>query len=130
MEEKDFGNYWSLPSEEALQNLRSSLTGLSQEEAKARLKKYGENTIKKQKKVTKLVLFLEQLNNPIMIILLFGTIVSATTGDLTDALIILAIIFISSLLSFWQEYRASNAIEELRAKVQMRSMVMRNGNLE
>lgn len=130
MEKKDFGNYWSLPSEEALQNLRSSLTGLSQEEAKARLKKYGENTIKKQKKVTKLVLFLEQLNNPIMIILLFGTIVSATTGDLTDALIILAIIFISSLLSFWQEYRASNAIEELRAKVQMRSMVMRNGNLE
>ena len=57
MEEKDFGNYWSLPSEEALQNLRSSLTGLSQEEAKARLKKYGENTIKKQKKVTNLVLY-------------------------------------------------------------------------
>ena len=127
MEEKVFGNYWSISAEKLMQNLQSDISGLSSEEAEKRLKEYGENTIKKQKKVTKIMLFLSQLKNPIMLILIFATIVSAVTGDLTDATIILAIIFISSLLSFLQEYRASNAVEELRAKVQMRSIVLRNG---
>ena len=127
MEEKVFGNYWSISAEKLMQNLQSDISGLSSEEAEKRLKEYGENTIKKQKKVTKIMLFLSQLKNPIMLILIFATIVSAVTGDLTDATIILAIIFISSLLSFLQEYRASNAVEELQAKVQMRSIVLRNG---
>lgn len=130
MNGKDIGKYWSIPCEKVMQNLQSSSTGLSDQEAKIRLKEYGENTIKKQKKATKLMLFLKQLKSPIMLILIFGTIVSAITGDLTDASIIIAIILGSSLLSFSQEYRASNAIEELRAKVQIKSIVLRSGIFE
>ena len=128
--EKDFGNYWSIPAEKLMQNLQTDISGLSSGEANKRLKVYGENTIKKQKKVTKIMLFLSQLKNPIMLILIFATIVSAVTGDLTDASIILAIILGSSILSFFQEYRASNAVEELRAKVQIRSNVLRDGKFE
>lgn len=128
--EKDFGNYWSVPAEKLMQKLQTDISGLSGEEANKRLAEYGENTIKKQKKVTKIMLFLSQLKNPIMLILIFATIVSAVTGDLTDASIILAIILGSSILSFFQEYRASNAVEELRAKVQIRSNVLRDGKFE
>ena len=127
MNEKDFGKYWSITYEKVMQNLQSSIAGLSDEEAQKRLKEYGENTIKREKKATKLILFLKQLKNPIMLILIFATLVSAITGDLTDALIIIAIILGSSILSFSQEYRASNAIEELRAKVQIKSVVLRDG---
>lgn len=130
MYEKDFGSYWSIPTEKVMLSLQTDIAGLSKEEARKRLKEYGENTIKKQKKVTKIILFLSQLKNPIMLILIFATIVSASTGDLTDAAIILAIILGSSILSFFQEYRASNAVEELRSKVQIRSVVLRNGKFE
>lgn len=127
MKRKFIENYWSIPSAEVLQSIRSSMAGLSSEESLKRLKEYGENTIKKQKKATKLFLFLNQLKNPIMVILIFGTIVSAMTGDLTDAVIISAIVLAGTVLSFLQEYKASNAIEELRAKVQMKSVVLRDG---
>ncbi|MHC1714698.1 MAG: magnesium-translocating P-type ATPase [Acidaminococcaceae bacterium] len=127
MNKKDFGKYWSITYEKVMQNLQSSVAGLSNEEAQKRLREYGENTIKKEKKATKLILFLKQLKNPIMLILIFATLVSAITGELTDALIIIAIILGSSILSFSQEYRASNAIEELRAKVQIKSVVLRDG---
>lgn len=130
MYEKDFGSYWSIPTEKVMLSLQTDIAGLSKEEARKRLKEYGENTIKKQKKATKIILFLSQLKNPIMLILIFATIVSASTGDLTDAAIILAIILGSSILSFFQEYRASNAVEELRSKVQIRSVVLRNGKFE
>ena len=130
MYEKEFENYWSIPTEKLMLTLQTDISGLSNEEAQKRLKAYGENTIKKQEKATKLILFLGQLKNPIMLILIFATIVSASTGDLTDATIILAIILGSSILSFFQEYRASNAVEELRAKVQIKSIVLRDGKLE
>ena len=48
--EKDFGNYWSIPAEKLMQNLQTDISGLSSGEANKRLKVYGENTIKKQKK--------------------------------------------------------------------------------
>lgn len=130
MNNNGINNYWSLTPANILQKLQSSIEGLSNEEAQKRLKEYGYNEIEKQKSATKFVLFLNQLKNPIILILVFGTIVSASTGDLSDAAIILAIIFGSAILSFLQEYRASNAIEELRAKVQIKSFVLRAGNFE
>ena len=49
MNEKDFGKYWSITYEKVMQNLQSSIAGLSDEEAQKRLKEYGENTIKREK---------------------------------------------------------------------------------
>jgi Mg2+-importing ATPase len=61
------------------------------------------------------------------LILVFGASVSIFAKEWTDAAIVLAIILGSALLSFWQEYRASNAIEKLRARVQVRATVLRDG---
>jgi len=127
MQKQDITKYWSLPPSVALQYFDSITTGLTSEEATLRLKKYGENSIKEQKKASQFMLFINQFKNPIIIILIIATVISALTGEWIDATIILTIIFASAMLSFLQEYSASNAIEELRAKVQVKSIVLRDG---
>ena len=119
--------YWSMSAEDVMKNLNSMPAGLTSKEAALRLKKHGENVIKKKKQDTQLILFLNQFRNPIIIILIVATAISGVTGELTDALIIATIILASAVLSFIQEYSAGNAIEELRAKVQARALVLRDG---
>ena len=119
--------YWSMSAEDVMKNLNSMPAGLTSKEAALRLKKHGENVIKKKKQDTQLILFLNQFRNPIIIILIVATVISGVTGELTDALIRATIILASAVLSFIQEYSAGNAIEELRAKVQARALVLRDG---
>ncbi len=71
--------------------------------------------------------FLSQFKNPIILILIVATGISAATGEWIDAMIILTIILASATLSFYQEYTAGNVIAELRAKVQAKSVVLRDG---
>ena len=119
--------YWHLSAEDALRAYGTEAGGLTADEAGKRLKEYGKNAIKAKKRTGPLLLFLGQFKNPIIIILIIATCISAATGSLYDSLIILAIIFGSALLSFFQEYSASNAVEELRSRVQIKSTVLRNG---
>ncbi len=74
-----------------------------------------------------LELLLRQFKSPIILILIAATIVSMFVGDVTDGLIILAIIVPSVFLSFWQEYRANQTMEELLGRVQVKVNVVRNG---
>jgi P-type Mg2+ transporter len=127
MQKQDDIKYWSLTLDAVLQLFHSKEEGLTSEDAASRLKKNGENTIQEQKKTSQLVLFLNQFKNPIIIILIIATAISAATGEWIDASIILLIILASAVLSFFQEYSASNAIEELRLKVQIKSVVLRDG---
>ncbi|MFZ2257190.1 MAG: magnesium-translocating P-type ATPase [Clostridiaceae bacterium] len=119
--------YWSLPVPAVVENYKTSVDGLSQAESQTRRQEFGENTIRTRENIGPMLLFLEQFKNPIIIILIGATAISAATGDLLDSLIILAIVLVSSVLSFIQEYSASNAIEELRSKVQIKSVVLRDG---
>ena len=118
--------YWSRPVPAVLQDFQASPDGLTTDQAAARLLEYGENTIKAQGKTAPLLLFFSQFKNPIMIILIAATTISGLTGDWLDSLIIMAIILGSVILSFLQEYSASNAIEELRSRIQIKSYVRRN----
>ena len=119
--------YWSLPSITVLQDFHAVSTGLTAEEAALRLNEFGENSIKAQKKTAPLLLFLSQFKNPIILILIIATAISAMTGDWFDSIIILAIVLGSAILSFVQEYSASNAVEELRSQVQIKTTVLRKG---
>ena len=119
--------YWSLSPTEVIKAFHSDVNGLASEDAALRLKENGENSIKKQKKTSQLIMFLNQFKNPIVIILIIATIISAVTGEWIDASIILLIVLSSSVLSFIQEYSASNALEELREKIQIKTFVMRSG---
>ena len=72
-------------------------------------------------------MFVGQFKKAIVLILLVATAVSAVTGDWTDAVIILAIVFGSATLGYSQERRANDAARELRSRVQSRTGVLRDG---
>jgi len=101
---KTDSKYWSLPAGEALKQFHSDINGLTTQDAALRLKENGENSIKKQKKTSQLILFLNQFKNPIVIILIIATLISAVTGEWIDASIIFLILLASSMLSFSLSY--------------------------
>lgn len=123
--------YWSLPSETLVQNLQSNLqTGLTAAQAQNRLVQVGPNRIQTEVEVTPLVLFLNQFKNPILLILIVATILSAFLQDWADAMIILLIVLGSALLSFSQEFSASTAAAKLRASLRLNAKVRRDGRVQ
>ena len=122
--------YWSQSADSLLAALQTSSDGLGAADASSRLSQYGPNVLEGRKATSALLLFLNQFKSPIVLILLFATGVSAVVQDWIDALIILAIVLGSAVLSFVQEYRASSATEKLRARVTVKTMVLREGRLE
>jgi len=120
--------YWSVPTSEVFQRLQATSKGLTEDEARNRLKKYGSNLLTPKKKSDALTLLLTQFKSPIILILIFAGGLSFFLGDAVNALIILVIILISSLLGFWQERGATNAVEKLLAIVQTKATVFRNGD--
>jgi Mg2+-importing ATPase len=119
--------YWSFPREQLLIAMGSGPQGLTTEQAAAVLEEHGPNLLQGRHRTLAFQLLLGQFKNAIVLILLAATLISAVTGDWLDALIILAIIMGSVLLSFFQEYRASDAVEQLRARVQAKARVVRDG---
>jgi P-type Mg2+ transporter len=119
--------FWSLPADRVLQELHSSVNGLSDRDAKQRLIEYGANSLKQQQKSSALGLLINQFKSPIVLILMFAAGLSIFLNDRTDAIIILAIVLISGLLGFWQERGATDAVEKLLALVQVKATVLRQG---
>ncbi|MDI6605046.1 MAG: magnesium-translocating P-type ATPase [Thermoanaerobacteraceae bacterium] len=119
--------FWSMPAEDVFKNLQTSKDGLSSNEAKKRIATYGYNSIKPKKSNNALELFISQFKSPIILILFFAVGLSFFLHDTVDAIIILTIILVSGLLSFWQEYDANNAVQKLLEIVQIKSTVLRDG---
>jgi Mg2+-importing ATPase len=122
--------FWSLSPEQAFQQTHSTISGLSRQEAKQRLTHYGVNSLKRTRKSSAWVLFLNQFKSPIILILILAAVLSIFLQDAADAIIILAIVLISGLLGFWQEQGASNAVENLLALVQVKATVLREGQAQ
>ncbi len=120
-------NFWNLDSKVALQMLSCSDNGLSAATAADRLKTYGPNSLKGTSHSSGILLFLSQFKSPITLLLIASALLSMGLGDLTDAVIILIIILISSFLGFWQEKGAAHAVEELLKMVQIRCRLVRSG---
>src|SRR5512146_3297485 len=97
--------WWAQPVENLYPKFRSSHEGLTSAEAERRLSTYGPNLLFKKARSGPVKIFLNQFKSPIILMLLFATIISAFVGDLTDAIIILVIILGSAITSFVQEYR-------------------------
>jgi Mg2+-importing ATPase len=123
----DPSQYWSQPPDRLMAGLKSTADGLNTADAQQRLEQFGHNVLEAREKATAVELFLNQFKSPIVLILLFATGVSAVLQDWVDALIILAIVLGSALLSFFQEYNANTATEKLRAQVTIKATVLRDG---
>jgi Mg2+-importing ATPase len=120
--------FWSVPSLELLEQLQTTPQGLMSDEVQQRLLRYGSNLLKPKKKSDALTLLLAQFKSPIILILIFAAGLSFFLHNPIDATIILAIVFVSGFLGFWQERGAVNAVEKLYAIVQIKATVFRNGD--
>jgi len=116
--------FWSASAAELLQQLQSTAQGLTADDARARLTRYGVNLLKPKKKSDALTLLLAQFKSPIILILFIATGLSFFLSDPVDAFIILTIILVSGLLGYWQEHSAANAVEKLLAIVQIKASVL------
>ena len=119
--------FWSKPVNDVAQSINSSVSGLSEKDAQTVLKLAGPNRIQSKEKITPLGLLFNQFKSPIVLILVFATLVSAFLQDWADAVIILLIVMGSALLSFFQEYNANNAAEKLKEQVSFKTDVLRDG---
>lgn len=119
--------YWACTADDLLQTLHSGTNGLGASDIPGRLERVGPNTLKTRERTTALGVFLNQFKSPIILILLVATLISALLGDWLDAVIVLVIVLGSAGLSFVQEYNANTATERLRAQVQIKTMVVRDG---
>jgi Mg2+-importing ATPase len=110
-----------------MRELGATPEGLASPEAAARLRRYGRNTVEQQPQHAVLRLLLRQFESPLVLILVFGAVISLMLRDWVDATIILLIVLGSALLSFWQEYKASAAVAELRQNLALTVHVLRDG---
>jgi len=117
--------FWQLPISALLGQVAASPDGLSSAEAAARLAQFGPNLIHGERKKSLFFQFLAKFRNPLVIILLTASALSAFTGDAASFFIIGTIVIISTTLDFLQEYRAGQAAEGLRRSVAVRGQVLR-----
>lgn len=101
--------------------------GLSSEEAQRRLEQYGPNQLGGTGRPSVLTQFAARFGNPLVVVLLFASTVSALLGDVTGATLIAVIIVLSVTLDFVQEYRAGRAVEALAQRVALTAHVLRDG---
>lgn len=101
-------------------------SGLSNSQVIENQKKYGPNELVKKKRTPLIIKLLKKLTNPLILILLFSSILSAFFGQKTDFFIILTILFISVVLDVYQEHQAQNAADKLAQKIVSKALVIRN----
>ena len=121
-------------AEEVLCSQGSQRGGLTSQEAAARLSKYGPNRLQEAKKITNLQRFLQQLKDPMLLILMAAAAVSAVTSilsgeKLTEVIIILAVVLLNAILGVVQESKAEAAIEALQTMTAATSKVLRDGKI-
>lgn len=121
-------NWHLLSITEIAELLNSTPSGLDNNIASERLSEYGKNEIEDKKKTTVLQMLLHQLTDFMILILIVVAIISGFLGDVTDTLIILAIIIINATVGFIQEYRSEKAMEALKNMVPSCARVIREGN--
>jgi len=126
----DFIDNWHyLTESEIFQRLSTQNDGLSDEQARERLKRYGFNVLPKGKKKTILSMILDQILNPLVVVLIFAALAAILIGESKDAIFILAVIFINTCIGTYQEYVAERNASNLQHLINFTTRV-NNINLQ
>lgn len=101
--------------------------GLSDKEARKKLLEHGPNILAEKEKISPLKLFFSQFTDVMVLILLASTAISAFMGEITEAITIIAIVLMNSILGFVQEYRTEKTMEALKSLAAPAARVLRDG---
>nr|NGX33311.1 Calcium-transporting ATPase [Candidatus Anoxychlamydiales bacterium] len=118
----------SLELDEIYNIYKTSEKGLSEIEAEKRLKLYGENTLK-EKEESKLKIFFRQFNNILIYVLFLASLISVISHKYVDFFVIIALIFINSIIGFIQEIKAIISIKALKKMTESKTKVIRDGKI-
>ena len=127
-------------TDEVFTHVASSENGLTESEAQARLEKNGKNKLQEAKKKSTFARFVDQLKDPMIIILIIAAAISAVTEYIeasaaghnffpTDTLIILAVVIINAVLGVMQESKAEKAVEALQKMSAATTKTLRDGQI-
>jgi Mg2+-importing ATPase len=116
----------SLSTEEVFNKLSASASGLSEEEAKNRISKYGKNSFQKNRNVI-FDIFVNQFKSSLIYLLIVAALLAFFLLDFTDGIIIFIILFFNAFLGFFQEYRSEKAVEKLSGLLSKQVLVIRGG---
>lgn len=120
--------YFDQSIENVVQNLNSDIDkGLSKEEVKNRLNKYGKNAIASEKKKSAVIIFLSQFNTPMIYILIISAVISFFLNEVIDAIIIFIVVFLNAIIGLIQENKAEKALENLKKLSHPIAYVRREG---
>jgi len=127
-QDPDRSDFWDIPLQDLFGRLNAAPEGLTTPEAERRLREFGPNSLARARRLAGAVEFLRFFANPLVIVLLVASSVSLALGEKVNALIIIAMVILSVLLNFYQEFQARHAVEELRRQVASTAVVVRDGS--
>ncbi|MBI2954191.1 MAG: HAD-IC family P-type ATPase [Chloroflexi bacterium] len=117
----------ALPVEEVMDVLEVTDSGLTTEEARARLERFGLNELEEKAQRTWVKVLVGQFTSPLIIMLLVAAAISLLLGEWIEATVILAVVLISGVVGFIQETKAEQAIRALKAMAAPHASVRRDG---
>ena len=112
-----------------LEQLGTSLNGLTSEEIEKRLETYGPNEVAKEKRQSWYMRLWSNIKNPLVILLIVLGVISYLTGDIRATVMILVMVLLGIVLRYFQESRADSAAEKLKAMVSTTATAMRDDQL-
>jgi len=127
MDDYRTAEFSSVPAEDVLRLFNTSERGLSSEDAKIRITRYGENSFPSGMKLTKLQLLASQFKNIFIMILAVTGAITLAMGDVQDSLFIFAAMAVNVAMGFYQENKAETALQNLRSYIRYRTRVIRDG---
>lgn len=128
---KKISKPWSAKEDEVIASLASnSAVGLTSKEVMERQQLHGFNVLKVENRISLFTRFLNQFKNPVILILLFASIVTGALKEYTDSIAILVIVFINAIIGYIQEAKAEEAVEALKKLSAPNAKVLRDGTVK
>ncbi|MBB5832376.1 HAD-IC family P-type ATPase [Brachybacterium aquaticum] len=115
------------PGPEVLDALGTDPTGLTADEAAARLDRHGPNALPTGESESALVRFLRQFKDPMIYVLLGAAVLTTVMGQVVDTIVILAVVLVNAIIGYVQEGRAADALESIRSMLSLDAQVRRDG---
>ncbi|WP_270277696.1 cation-translocating P-type ATPase [Streptococcus infantarius] len=120
-------SFYRRSSDETMEELNTSLNGLSSQEAAKRKERYGANELKEADRPSALQIFIDQFKDLIVIILIVAALISGATGDLKSTIVIIAVLILNAILGTTQTLNAQKSVDSLKSLSVPKVKVIRDG---
>ncbi|MEM3396960.1 MAG: HAD-IC family P-type ATPase [Thermoplasmata archaeon] len=119
--------WYALNAETVVKSLDSSEKGLTSEEVKKRLAKFGPNALPEEERTSMFKIFLHQFASPLIYLLLVGGAIALILSEFVDAFVIFLVVVLNAVIGYIQESKAEQSIRTLQKMVVPKARVIRNG---